>query len=164
MKAVQLKRFLWRVSTSRKGRKAGQFGRVQWDSLKNQNRWNIHIQTTPRNSHARQRRSRRDWNISLSSMIFFRHDLECLYQDMQTQEKKVFYCFYKITFPRKKSKTLLFIELVIKRQILTSRDVLYTKLVRIISLCFAKKMLSKIRFFSRLKCQLKRKKIDTACF
>ena len=34
----------------------------------------------------------------------------------------------------------------------------------VISPCFAKKMLSKIRFFSRLKCQLKRKKIDTACF
>ena len=62
----------WRVSTSLKAR---QFGRIQWDSLKNKNRWNIHIQTTPLNSHARQRRGRRDWNISLSSMIFFRHDL-----------------------------------------------------------------------------------------
>ena len=65
----------WRVSTSLKAR---QFGRVQWDSLKNKNRWNIHIQTTPLNSHARQRRGRRDWNISLSSMIFFRHDLSTL--------------------------------------------------------------------------------------
>ena len=65
-------RISWRVSTSLKG---GQFGRLQWDSLKNKNRWNIHIQTTPLNSHARQRRGRRDWNISLSSTIFFRHDL-----------------------------------------------------------------------------------------
>ena len=65
-------RISWRVSTSLK---AGQFGRIRWDILKNENRWNIHIQTTPLNSHARQRRGRRDWNISLSSMIFFRHDL-----------------------------------------------------------------------------------------
>ena len=41
-----------------------QFGRIQWDSLKNKNRWNIHIQTTPLNSQVRQRRGRRDWNIS----------------------------------------------------------------------------------------------------
>ena len=53
---------------------------------------------------------------------------------------------------------------LIKREIITSREVLYTKLVRVISPCFPKKMLSKMRFFSRLKCQLKRKKIDTACF
>ena len=45
----------WRVSTSLKAR---QFGRIQWDSLKNKNRWNIHIQTTPLNSQARKRRSR----------------------------------------------------------------------------------------------------------
>ena len=36
---------------------------------------------------------------------------------------------------------------MIKREILTSREVLYTNLVRMISLCFAKKMLSKIRVF-----------------
>ena len=53
----------------------------------------------------------------------------------------------KITFPgKKKSKTLLF-RALIEREILTSREVLYTKLVRVISLCFAKKMLSKIRVF-----------------
>ena len=44
---------------------------VAYSGIKNKNRWNIHIQTTPLNSHARQRRGRRDWNISLSSMIFF---------------------------------------------------------------------------------------------
>ena len=36
---------------------------------------------------------------------------------------------------------------MIKTEILTSREVLYAKLVRVISLCFAKKMLSKIRVF-----------------
>ena len=36
----------------------------QRDSLKNKNRWNSHIQTTPLNCQARQRRGRRDWNIS----------------------------------------------------------------------------------------------------
>ena len=61
-------RISWCVSASLK---AGQFGRIQWNSLKNKNRWNIHIQTTALNSHARQRRGRRDWNISLTSMIFF---------------------------------------------------------------------------------------------
>ena len=51
----------WRVSTSLKAR---QFGRIQWDCLKNKNLWNIHIQTTPLNSQARQRRGGRDWSIS----------------------------------------------------------------------------------------------------
>ena len=60
--------YSWCVSASLK---AGQFGRIQWDSLKNKNRWNIHIQTTALNSHARHRRGRSDWNISLRSMIFF---------------------------------------------------------------------------------------------
>ena len=64
---------------------------------------------------------------------------------MQTQEKKFSIAFLN-NFPENKSKTLLF-RALIKRQILTSRKVLYTKLVRIISPCFAKKMLSKIRFF-----------------
>ena len=63
----------------------------------------------------------------------FSQPLECLHQDMQ-----IFYCFYKITFPRKKSKTFLF-RPMIKTEILTSREVLYTKLARVISLCFAKK-------------------------
>ena len=56
--------------------------------------------------------------------------------------KKVFYCFYKITFGRKKKNPLF--RLLIRREILTSREVLYTKLnVRLISSCFAIKMLSK---------------------
>ena len=90
----------------------------------------------------------------------FSQPLECLYQATQTQEKKNFYCCYKITFPRRKKNSLF--RLLIKREILTSREVLYTKLnVRVISSCFAIKLLSK-KGFSRLKCQLKRKKNDTA--
>ena len=38
----------------------------------------------------------------------FSQSLECLYQAMQTQEKKVFYRFYKITLPRKKTQTLCY--------------------------------------------------------
>ena len=49
-------------------------------------------------------------------------------------------------FPEKKSKTLLF-RALIEREILTSREVLHTKHVRVISLCFAKTMLSKIWVF-----------------
>ena len=76
----------------------------------------------------------------------FSQPLECLYIRICKQRKKVFYCFYKISFPAKKSKTLFF-KILIKTQILTSREVLYTKLVRVISPCFSKKMLSKIRGF-----------------
>ena len=47
---------------------------------------------------------------------------------MQTQEKRLF-------------------KELIKREILTSREVLYTKVVREISYCFAKKILSKMRVF-----------------
>ena len=51
--------------------------------------------------------------------------------------QKVFYCFYKITFPRKKKNS--FFRLLIKRETLTSRQVLYTKLnVRVISFCSAR--------------------------
>ena len=50
--------------------------------------------------------------------------------------KKVFYCFYKITFPRKKKNSL--VRLLAKREILSGREVLYRKLnVRVISSCFA---------------------------
>ena len=58
------------------------------------------------------------------------------------RRKKVFYCFYKITFRRKKKNPLF--RLLIKREILTSREIWYTKLnVSLISSCFAIKMLSK---------------------
>ena len=76
----------------------------------------------------------------------FSQPLECLYQDIQTQEKSSL-LLLENNFPEKKGKTLLF-RVLIKREILTSREVLYTKLVRVISPCFAKKMLSKTRVFS----------------
>ena len=76
----------------------------------------------------------------------FSQPLECLYIRICKQRKKVFYCFYKISFPEKKSKTLFF-KILIKTQILTSREVLYTKLVRVISPYFSTKRLSKIRVF-----------------
>ena len=75
----------------------------------------------------------------------FSQPLECLYQDMQTKAKN-FLLLFKNNFQEKKSKTLLF-RALIKREILNSREVLRTKLVRVISPCFAEKMLSKIRVF-----------------
>ena len=93
-----------------------------------------------RDSYANPRRSRGLHNcreFSQPSSIYIR---------ICKHRKNVFFCFYKITFPRKKTKTPLF-KALIKREILTSREVLYAKLVREISLCFAKKMLSKIRVF-----------------
>ena len=84
---------------------------------------------------------------------------KCLYQAMPIGEKSyVFYCFYKLTFPRQNAK--FFVMALIKRKILTSHPVLYTKsCMRIISSCFAKKTLCKTWIFSRLKRQLKRKKL-----
>ena len=86
----------------------------------------------------------RDEVEGLYNFLEFSQPLECLYQAIQTQEKKFSIAF--ITFPREK-KNYLF-RLLIKREILTSREVLYTKLnVRVISSCFAIKMLSKKGFF-----------------
>ena len=62
------------------------------------------------------------------------------------RRKKRFYCFYKITSPRKNAK--LFFMAMIKREILTSRKVLYTKSCTRNQFLFCQKMLSKIRFFS----------------
>ena len=77
--------------------------------------------------------------------------------------KKVFYYCYKITFPRKKKNSLF--RLLIKSEILTSREVLYTRLnVRVISSCFAVKMLSKKRFFSlKMSAQAKKKLTQHIC-
>ena len=67
------------------------------------------------------------------------------------------YCFYKITLSRIKQNSLFMA--LIKREILTSRKVLYMSFVRVISSRFAK------YGFLCLKCQLKpKKKIDTAFF
>ena len=73
---------------------------------------------------------------------------------MQTRDE--INCFYKITFPGEKEK-LLFRELI-KREILTSLEVLCTKLVRVISLCFAKRCFPKYGFFSlKMSAQAKKK-------
>ena len=55
----------------------------------------------------------------------FSQPLEYLYQAMQILEKKDFYCFYELTFPGKNAK--LFVMALIKRETLTSREVLYTE-------------------------------------
>ena len=47
------------------------------------------------------------------------------YVDYVNTEKKIFYCLYKLTLPRKKP-TKFFVMALIKREILTSREVLYT--------------------------------------
>ena len=48
----------------------------------------------------------RDEVAGLHNCREFSQRLECLCQVMQTQKKKVFYCFYKITLPRKNAKLL----------------------------------------------------------
>ena len=53
--------------------------------------------------------------------------------------KKVFYCFYKITFPRNNAQ--LFVMALIKREILTSRKVLYSKSCTRNQFLLCKKML-----------------------
>ena len=52
----------------------------------------------------------------------FSYPLECLYPALQIREK-IFYCFYKLTFPRKNAK--LFVMALIKREITTNREVLH---------------------------------------
>ena len=68
-----------------------------------------------------------------------------IYVRLCKHRRKVFYCFYKITFPRKKRKTLCVA--LIKREILTSRKILSTKSCTRNQLLFCKKMLCKIRIF-----------------
>ena len=53
---------------------------------------------------------------------------------------------------------------LIKREILTSREVVYTKSCSRNQFLFCKKEAFQIKDFSRLKCRLKRKQIDKACF
>ena len=62
------------------------------------------------------------------------------------RRKKVFYCFYKITFPRKNAK--LFVMALIKREILTSRKALPRSLAHVISSRFAKRLFLKYGLFS----------------
>ena len=59
--------------------------------------------------------------------------------------EKVFYCFYTITCPRKKRKTLCMA--LIKREILTSRKILSARSGTRNQFLFCKKMVCKIRIF-----------------
>ena len=71
-----------------------------------------------------------------------------VYIRLYKRRKKVFYCFYKTTFPRKKRKTLCMA--LIKREILTSRKILSTKSCTCCTrnqFLFCEKMLCKIRIF-----------------
>ena len=68
--------------------------------------------------------------------------------------KKGFYCFYKITLPRKKTQKPSVIALI-KTEILTSPKVLYTKPCTHNQFSFCKKLLSKIWTLA--------KKFDTTC-
>ena len=70
----------------------------------------------------------RDEVEGLHNCLEFPQPVECLYQAVQTQEK-IFFCFYKILFLEKEKNTLFYMALI-KREILTSLEVLYTKLVR----------------------------------
>ena len=65
-----------------------------------------------------------------------------VYIKLCKDRKKVFYCFYKITFLRKNAK--LSVMVLIKRESLTSLKVLYTKSCSRTQFLFCKKMLSKI--------------------
>ena len=71
--------------------------------------------------------------------------------------KKVFYCFYKITFLRKKRRTLCVA--LIKREILTSRKILSTESCTRNQFLFCKKMLWKIRIFHASNVSLSEKKL-----
>ena len=71
--------------------------------------------------------------------------------------KKFFYCFCKITFPRKESKTLCMA--MIKREILTSRKILSTKSCTRNQFLFCKKMLCKIRILLAWNVSLSKEKL-----
>ena len=60
--------------------------------------------------------------------------------------------------------TFFFVMALIKREILTSREVLYMKSCSRNQFLFCKKDAFQNTDFSCLKCQLKRKQIETACF
>ena len=81
----------------------------------------------------------------------FSQPLECLYQDMQTQEKSFLLLLQK-NFLEEKSKTHLF-RVLFKKEILTSREVLYAKSVFVLQKRYFPKY-----GFSRLERQLKRTK------
>ena len=78
------------------------------------------------------------------------------YVDYVNTEKKIFYCLYKLTLPRKKQQNSLLWHWL-KEKFLQVAKSCTRNLARIISSCFAKKAAFQNTDFSRLKCQLKRK-------
>ena len=92
----------------------------------------------------------------------FSQHLECLYQAMQTQEKR-FLLLLQNNFPAKKKRKTLCMALI-KGEILTSRKILYTKSCTRYQLLFCKKILCKIRFFDALNVSLSEEKLtDLLC-
>ena len=102
----------------------------------------------------------RDKVEGLSNRREFSQPLECLYQDMQTQEK-VFYCFYRMTFPRKKAK-LSCLELWLKEKFLPVAKSCTRSLHALSVLVVQKKSFPKYAFFTlKMSTQVKN---NTACF
>ena len=91
----------------------------------------------------------------------FSQPLECFYQ-VQTLGKKFPIAFTKQPFQEKNQNS--FFMVLINEEILTSLEVLYTKLCMHNQCLFCKKDAFQNTDFRRLRCQLKREKIDTACF
>ena len=85
----------------------------------------------------------------------------CVYIRLCKHRKKVFYCFYKITFPRKTQNSLLWNWL--KEKFLPVTKSCTRRLSRVISSCFAKRCIPKYGFFSFKNISLSENKIDTAC-
>ena len=118
--------------------------------LSNRNRFSVFAY--PYNKHergwesSRQFMQTRDEVEGLYNCLEFPQPVECLYQAVQTQEK-IFFCFYKIFFLEKEKNTLFYMALI-KREILTSLEVLYTKLVRESVLVLPKRCFSKYGVFS----------------
>ena len=73
--------------------------------------------------------------------------------------KKVFYCFYKINFPRKNAK--LFVWHWLKEKFIPVAKSCPRNLARVLSVLVLQKDAFQNTDYSRLKCQLKRKTIDT---
>ena len=82
-----------------------------------------------------------------------------VYNRLCKYRKKVFYCFNKLTFPRKNAKQ--FVMSLIKRESLTSRQVLYTKSCTHNQFLSCKKEAFQNTDFSRLKCHLNNNKTLT---
>ena len=113
--------------------------------------------------------SNRIENVFVSGLhicLEFSQSPSCSYQAMQSwckHWKKVFYCFYKVTFQEITPNSLLWHWL--KEKFLPVTKSCGRSLARVISSCFAKRCYffdaNQNMHFSSLNCLLKRKKIDT---